>query len=736
MLDQPTRSVTARPATRGPGPSPDGEADETPEPGRPARWRLGVDAAVLFGLSGVAVTQPLLDLFGRNPTFFVAGHYGTGQIVCFAVLVAVVPAAVVLVPSVLARLLHPRLAWVLHGLGVAALAALFGLVLCRTLHLDAAALVVPVAVALGAAVAVAERRSRLARQFLAYLAVGNVAFVVLFLTSSPTADLLAGDTVAGQQGTVVVPPLEGPVVLVIFDELPVTSIMHSDGTINDARYPNLARLAERSTWFRNAASESRSTVASAPSILSGVRGDRARLPILDEYPRNYLSLFGDRHPVNRYELVTDMCPADVCEPPPAPPLRQLLDDASLVYGHRVLPSELRAGLLPVDTAWGDFGSYGAEPAGADTSPSPSTSPTTEPDPFAKARGIAHEANGTAGQAEVFRHHVGLIDASPSVNLIHVLLPHHPYRLTPWGDGQLPATRLPDTKGTGEERLPEPGDPAHDFRYRQLYALQAMQIGAVDKLVGEMIDHLESTGAWDDALVVVTSDHGIDTTGPGFSRYEDGSNTDELFRIPLFIKAPGQAEGAVDDAPASTVDVLPSIVDLLDVETDWEFDGHSLFDGSDPTFDRHVRTDVDAAMRVAAAHEARFPRGDDWVALAAVGEGEDLVGTPVSDHRVGEPSSLGWRPDHGDVLEELSVAQDGVPYILEGTVEGGGGRPPELVVAINGRLAGTIGGYLPAGERWRFTGHVAPYFRDGRNDATAYEVDRSVDGVVLHPVQEL
>ena len=59
----------------------------------------------------------------------------------------------------------------------------------------------------------------------------------------------------------------------------------------------------------------------------------------------------------------------------------------------------------------------------------------------------------------------------------------------------------------------------------------------------MIDHLEATGAWDESLVVVImSDHGIDMTAPGFTRYADDTNTDELFRIPLFIKEPGQTEG--------------------------------------------------------------------------------------------------------------------------------------------------------------------------------------------------
>lgn len=693
------------------------------------RWRrLTTDAAVLVGLAGVAVTQPLLELLGRNPTFFVAGHDEGRQIIRFGILVAVVPAGLLFALSQLAALARPALRPVFHGVGVGALASLFGLAVCRSIRLDGLVYVIPVVTALGVVVAVAENRFGVVRSFLTYLALGNVAFLVLFLTVSPSAALLTSSRSAGQQGSVTVPPLDGPVIVVVLDEFPVTAIMRGDGTINDTRYPHLARLAERTTWFRNAASESRDTRVSVPTILSGVRARSGDLPIVDVHPRNYFSLFGDRDPVNRYEPVTDLCPRDVCEPAPARSMSQLLSDASLVYRHRVLPPDLREGLPPVDTGWGDFG--------GDDATRPASSETAgERDFYAEGRRIRDDetGGGVAGQAATFRRQIRLIDAEPSVNLIHVLVPHHPYRITPWGEARLTAPRHPDEVARGDAALPPQDDPAYDFRFRQVYAMQAMQIGAVDQMLGDMIDHLESTGAWDRSLVVVTSDHGIDTSAPGFKRNEDGSNTDELFRVPMFVKAPGQIEGAVVDAPASTVDVLPSIIDLLGIETDWDLEGHSLFDGSEPTIDRHVRTDVDAAFRLAAAHEAQFPRGEDWVALAAVGEGEDLVGSSVNDHPSGAPSSLGWAPDHAVDLDDVSVAHDNLPYVLEGTVSGSDARPPELVVAINGTLAGTIGGYLPAGDDWQFTGHLAPFFQDGRNEIVAYEVDRRGGTITLHPL---
>jgi hypothetical protein len=685
---------------------------------------------VLFGLAGVAVTQPLLDLFGRNPTFFVAGHYETGQIVAFAVIVALVPGVVVFAVTTLPGLAFRRLADVWHTVGVALLAGLFGLVLCRTLHIDRLRYVLVAVLLLAATVALVERRSRTARQFLALLAAGNLAFVVLFLTASPTAELIGAPVAAGQRGRVELPPLDGPVVVVVLDELPVTSIMRGDGTINDTRYPNFARLAQRSTWFRDAASESQTTYVSVPTILTGVRSDNGLLPILADHPRNLFSLFGDRYPVNRYEVLTDLCPEDACERRPPSPMRQLLDDASLVYRHRVLPHALRRDLPPIGTRWGNFGETVAGPAGS-TGAAP---PTTEPlDPMTQFRAIPDDEVSPGGQAAVVQRQLSLVDAEPSLNFVHVMLPHHPYVLTPWGDGPLPVTRLPDEVASGREQMPPPDDPAHDFWFRQLYQLQAMQLGALDQLIGEMIDDLESSGAWDDALVVVTSDHGIDMTAPKFTRAEDDGNTDELYRIPLFIKAPGQAEGRIEDSPASTLDILPSLMGLLDIEADWELEGHSLYDGSEPVVERHVTTGVEAAMAVAASHEAQFPRGEDWVALAAVGEGEDLVGARVSEQQIGEPSPLRWALDHGDDLDDLSLADDAVPYIMEGVVSGARDRPPELVVAVNGTLAGTVGGYVRVDDHWQFTGYIAPFFRDGRNQVAAYEVERTGGTVTLHPV---
>ncbi len=208
---------------------------------------------------------------------------------------------------------------------------------------------------------------------------------------------------------------------------------------------------------------------------------------------------------------------------------------------------------------------------------------------------------------------------------------------------------------------------------------------------------------------------------------------------MFIKAPGQTEGEIRDDPAQTIDVVPSIADLLDARTDWEFDGHSLYDGSAAHTDPKVSEDVEAIFDVAERRAQWFPNGDDWIGLAAVGDNGDLVGTEVDDHERGDPSSYRVRLDRPDVLENLPWSDGRMPYVLAGTISSDGGdEPPELLVAVNGRLAGVAGGYERDGDAWEFTAYVADFYRPGANGVELFEVERegaggSTDNVTLHPV---
>jgi hypothetical protein len=812
-------------------------------------WWLGETA--LLGLAGVAITQPILDLFGRNPEFFIAGRYQVSQIVTFGLLVALVPGLIAVLITTVAWLTNARVGVVLHCVAIALFAFLLGLVVLGNFGVAVLWQVGPGAALLAAVVVWLERTRKQARTLLSYLAVGNVAFLLLFLFGSPTAEIVSKGG-GGEVSTtgVVVPPLHGPVVFVILDEFPVATLMQADGALNAERYPNFARLADSSTWFRNAASPYSRTSIAVPAVLTGRHPGRGDLPSYLDHPRNLFTLFGNRYPINLYESVTDMCPPSACsesERPEAGSTGTALRDSAVVYGHQVLPEELSGDLPDIDHSWGSFGDdlAGASADGPDESPprttsttsttsTSSTTTTTVPGGFGGA-GTGAGAGGTTsttdtegalgsegvegpegpvdlddssfgtgtssttttsagplgsnptststsvstpvstptspsssvpgtgttlpsststtvpeaavvgasgygrwsampaeersgrGQLNELRQMVTTIEAEPSLNFVHVALPHYPWNLTPWGTQltQAPA-KFADIEGEEGKEM------GGILRYQ----LHSLQVGAADAAIGEMIDHLQSIGAWDDALVVVTSDHGTSLTLPDFGRRPTENNHEELLRMPLFIKAPGQTlgEGEIDDDVAQTLDVVPSIADLLDIETDgdWDFEGHSLYDGSETPERDQVDDDLQPIVDVAANHASDFG-GYDWEGLAAIGIGRDLVGQQLSDVTVSPtPSSLTWKATDEELFASLPTADGRVPYLVDGRVTmPDDSTPPELLLVVNGTIAGVAGSPVRKDGEWQVMGIVGPWFIDGANTVEAYELEPGPLGSTLH-----
>jgi hypothetical protein len=684
-------------------------------------------AAVIFGLSGLAVVQPVLDLFGRNPEFFVAGNYAAGQIVWFAILVAVVPPLVGTGLTALATLIDERVGRVVFALVVTLLAAAFALALLRTLGVDALVVVVVIGALLAGGITTLVVRTRGGRLFVTYLAAANVFFVASFLFASPASELVAGGS-AGDVGNVDVPEPAAPVVMIVLDELPVATIMRADGSVNADRYPGFAKLASVSTWFRNASSQYHLTHRAVPSMLDGMLTDRDDLPTYDDHPRNLFTLLGTTVPVQRYESVTDLCPRTICAPPPRQPLSRAIEDASIVYGHRVLPSSVRDELPSIDGSWGSYGVADDAPdddlVRQETGAAVDDGSSLVDRAYAKWRGLESDERSPLGQAGILRDRIAAITAEPALHVVHVALPHRPWVLTP--DGELLAGEPPDP--------PDESASGYEFAARMEFQLHAMQVGAADTLIGELVDHLRALPNWEDVLLVVTSDHGTNLTAPDIGRMKTtDANREEIYRVPLFVKAPGQIDGDIRDDSAQNLDVLPSVIDLLGATTDWELDGHSLYDGSAATVAPKVSRDVDRLLDIVERRAEDFPHGDDWIALAAVGQHGALVGRSVADLEVGAPSRLDARIDQRALFDEVPTPRGEVPLVLTGVVSGSEAEPPELLVAIDGTIAGVVGGYRSRGDGWGFRGYVADLYGEGASSVVLYEVAADGDADVLMPV---
>ncbi len=91
----------------------------------------------------------------------------------------------------------------------------------------------------------------------------------------------------------------------------------------------------------------------------------------------------------------------------------------------------------------------------------------------------------------------------------------------------------------------------------------------------MKNALALLGIDDQALVIVTSDHGEEIFDHGWCGHRH-SLYQELIHVPLVIRLPGKAKaGTVVDTPASLIDVFPTILDLLNLPIPKKLSGVSL-----------------------------------------------------------------------------------------------------------------------------------------------------------------
>lgn len=110
----------------------------------------------------------------------------------------------------------------------------------------------------------------------------------------------------------------------------------------------------------------------------------------------------------------------------------------------------------------------------------------------------------------------------------------------------------------------------DHYYRQ--RLRALQ--AVDELAAGLVGQLARAGALADTYVVYTSDNGFHV---GQHRLPPGKECgyDEDVRVPLVVRGPGVAKGAVEDAVTTHIDLAPTLLRIAGAPARPDFDGAAI-----------------------------------------------------------------------------------------------------------------------------------------------------------------
>ena len=173
--------------------------------------------------------------------------------------------------------------------------------------------------------------------------------------------------------------------------------------------------------------------------------------------------------------------------------------------------------------------------------------------------------------------------------VHYVEPHAPYRFQ-----EAHAARL----GLGRER-----DATRSDRYDT-------EIAFADDAAGELLEWIEARPeVARRTLIVFTSDHGEslgenDYWGHGRNLYEPG------LRVPLGVAWPGRLRPATVDAPATLLDVAPTVLGLLGLDVTSGLRGHDwsavLAGGGSPPAGRrtHYQAHKGAVLQAQDARQAR------------------------------------------------------------------------------------------------------------------------------------
>ena len=677
-------------------------------------------AAIHIGsLWALAIAGPLYDVLRRSAEFFVAYRADRLDVLLFVTVVSLAaPATLWAVVWLIQRASKTAADWVMTGfvgLLVALLAAqgLQSLSPPTALHLGMAAGFGLIGAALYGSPAI--------RSFTTWLAPAIVLFPLVFLLDRAIWPMVWPAHL--QAALAAGPRTPTPIVFVVFDQFALTSILKADGTIDAASYPGLAELARTSTWYRNATTVGELTSWALPPILSGKYAAPGLLPTVADYPHNLFTTLGATYRMAVFEPLTGLCPDAICPPSAAvrdaPTLLPMLLDSSVVVAHRIVPRRLAGGLPAVDENWRGF----ADAQG-----------------FQRQWGRERERD----RRRIIDNFLESIEGhkqDATLYFLHALLPHEPYEYLPSGQKTGWNRRLPgfiSNRWTTQE-----------WPVAQAYARYLLQVRFVDHSVERLVQRLRSEGLFDKALIVVTSDHGVAfVPGEGLKGLNRATAA-SIAPVPLFVKRPGQFTGEVSDRNVQSVDVLPLIADILNVDLPFSTDGRSPLDDSEPPLATKTIVHASGRSRMTfAANELDagkaeivqrrlrwFGDGPGPYWAPRIGPAPLLRGRTLTGLRIEHDATLRIALDTADEFARIDPEAPIIPALISGRVRGNVGRSQRLVlaIAVNGRIEATTETNIDLDGQddgtWSALVNPATY-RKGFNDVRIYVVHGTGEGIRL------
>lgn len=507
-------------------------ATEPHDPPRPFGWGREVSALLeLFALSGLLFLPPIIDGLSRHSgETIVARHPTTAQLVAALAIIVIGPAVALWIVEALIGIRSAPVRLVVHAFFIGALSATLAFVILHRWDFMAQWLIPPLAGVAGVAMGGLVLRSRFTRRGLRILSVVPVVLAIVFLTGPVVGPVL--DRSPGAAATGVTARTPQRVMMIVLDQLPTASLMNGAGTIDTRLFPNFAALSRQSTWYRNTTSVAPYTRVAVPAIADGrYPTDPGALPVSEQYPENVFTLLGDSFRLNVHEPGNEsLCPESLCPRRVDNPVKGLVADAADDWQTEALA-----------------------------------------DPSADECGRACDRPRTEDGVPIASSFLASLQRStgPQLDYVHLLLPTAPWHLLGTGQDYAPVPEAPAGLDPDTGRWVS-GTAGQIQRQRHLLQLQY-----VDRWLGQVIARLKAIGEFDSTSIIVTADHGIAFEGTAPYAVPAPETYQDVVWVPFFLKQAGQQAGRIDDRHASTIDVMPTVADLVGARLPWPVDGRSV-----------------------------------------------------------------------------------------------------------------------------------------------------------------
>jgi arylsulfatase A-like enzyme len=164
------------------------------------------------------------------------------------------------------------------------------------------------------------------------------------------------------------------------------------------------------------------------------------------------------------------------------------------------------------------------------------------------------------------------------------------------------------------------------------ALYDAEILFTDHLINDILNELNSLGLMNRTLIILTSDH-----GEGFNKdlkriHHGGRLHNDQLLVPLIFRLPGVfSENKVIDAQVQLIDILPTVLDVLNLQPPKEINGASLqkYVSASGIMNGHPAFSEELGFKI---NEANFREQvkDNYRIVSIISQGKKFIRSPVKE----------------------------------------------------------------------------------------------------------